>query len=265
MKANLVRAFGTVLVFTAACGSGSAAPIADGPVKVGVMAGNNQTVPAARSARLPKNVGVQAVRLPNGSVALRVLDAMLPPKAYAQTGVVSVPGVVACPDSPDPKHALIPEVLCTATGADGIAWFTFHSDSIAGVSKALVKATVNQVTVITDSVLATILPGAASPTYRTSNIPIANFPAIMPAGSVVDQFGNALPFRIVSDGRIVVQGDTVGTVAARTIVAAPANTPSSGYVVELQGANDVLLGRARYLTASGQLQQWTAAGVSLTP
>jgi hypothetical protein len=252
-----------MLALLTACGGGSAAPVADGPVKVSVATGNNQTVAAARDARLPKEVGVQAVRLPNGQSGLRLLDALLPPKAYAQTGVTSVPGIVACPVSPDPKHALIPEVPCTSTGADGIAWFTFHHDSVAGRSMAQVRATVDRVTVVTDSVVATILPGPASPTYRTQSVPIQSFPATVAENSVQDQYGNPVPFRIISDGRIVVQDTTTGSVGARTIVAGP--DAQTDYTVELRGINGALVGHALYRINNGQLLGWMAAGVSLTP
>src|SRR4051812_4487469 len=63
------------------CNGGNAAPQPSGPAHLGVIAGNHQTVTVAHAVKLPDPVVAQVVRLPNGQVALRILDAMLPPKA----------------------------------------------------------------------------------------------------------------------------------------------------------------------------------------
>lgn len=261
---GLVRAALLVLsAGIAACNGGNAAPQPDGPVLGRVLSGNHQTVVAARDAVLPQRVGVQAYQGANGSVALRVLDALLPPKAYAQTAVQGVAGVVVCATAPDPQHVLHPEVPCTQTGADGLAYFTFHNDSVAGTARANVAGTINTRTVITDSVFATVLPGPASPTYLAAQTPIQNFPATVPATEVQDAYGNPVAYRIVSDGRIVVQGDTVGTVAARTIVSGP--NAQADYIVNLQDANGVVVGHARYRITQGVLQYFMAGGINTTP
>jgi hypothetical protein len=146
----------------AACGGGSAAPIAaDGPVRAGVLSGNNQTVSAAPVATnsLPQPVVAQVVRLPSGQVSLRVLDALLPEKAWAQTSVVGVANMVVCARTPDPKHALTAEVVCANSDALGKATFVFHADTMAGTSKAQVAVATATGTQVTDSVKATVLPG----------------------------------------------------------------------------------------------------------
>jgi hypothetical protein len=163
VRASSVLALSLVL---AACSGGSAAPIADGPVHLGVLSGNNQSVSAAPASAntLPAQVVAQVVRLPNGQVAMttRVVDAILPPKAWAQTAVNGIAGAVVCAVSPDPKHGLTPEVPCTNTDAAGKAYFTFHADTLAGVSKAEVRGTVAGVTQVSDSVTATVMPDPAS-------------------------------------------------------------------------------------------------------
>jgi hypothetical protein len=154
-----------------ACGGGSAAVQADGPPSLSVLSGNNQVVSAAPSVALPLGVVAQVIRLPNGQVSMttRVVDAMLPEKAYAQTAVNGIPGAVVCAVAPDPKHQLTPEVPCTNTDAMGKAYFTYHADTVAGVSKSQVRGTVNGITQVSDSVKATVMPGPAAIFLITAN------------------------------------------------------------------------------------------------
>lgn len=164
MRVSRAIAIGAVLLL-AACSGGSAAPQADGPISVGVTAGNNQTVMADHLTALPARVAIQAVQQPNGQVAWHawVEDALLPKRAYAQSAVHGVANLVACGKTPtDPKHSLLPEVPCTNTDASGMAYFTFLRDTTAGTSKAYIAATVNGATVITDSVKATVTAGPAA-------------------------------------------------------------------------------------------------------
>jgi hypothetical protein len=262
MRSRQVGVIGLVAML-AACGGGSAAPIADGPVSMGIVAGNHQVVPAGRDPALPQPVVAQVVRGPNGQVSLRLLDALLPAKAYAQTTVTGIPNQVVCFSAPDPKHVMRAEVACASSDALGKATFVLHTDSVAGVSRGQVAAALPTGTKITDSITATVMPGAASPTYRTQIIPILSFPATVPDASVQDAFGNAVAFRIVSDGRIVVQDTTVGSVGARTIVSGPDS--NNHFLVELRGAGNVLVGHASYHIVGGQLETWIAAGVNATP
>lgn len=159
-----------VLAGVAACSGGSAAPMPDGAPRLGVIGGNHQSVEAAPAVKLPSQVVAQVVRLPSGQVAMttRVLDALLPPKAFAQTAVNGIPGAVVCSVAPDPAHPLTPEVPCTNTDAQGLAYFTFHADSVAGVAKAEVRGTVNGTTHVSDSVSATVLP--STPVTATGGV-----------------------------------------------------------------------------------------------
>jgi hypothetical protein len=146
-----------------ACG-GSTEP-AQGPLKIGIVSGNNQTAAAGR-AQLADPVVGQLVRLPNGTVAWRVLDRatdlLLPPKAYAQGTVVTgspVPGAVVCAATVDPVVSLTPVVPCTNTATDGTAVFAFKPGTIAGQAKAVVQGMVNNVAVTFDTARATIKAG----------------------------------------------------------------------------------------------------------
>jgi hypothetical protein len=247
----------------AACGGGSAAPQADGPAKLGVIAGNNQVVPAARSARLPDPVVAQAVRLANGQVSLRVLDALLPEKAYAQTTVNGIAGLVVCATAPAAGRAMKAEVPCASTDALGKATFVFMTDSVAGITRGVIAAALATGTKVTDSVTATVMAGAASPTYIAAVTPILGFPYVLPETEVVDAFGNPVPYRVVSDGRLVMRDTTTGSIGARTIVTGP--DAQADYWVELTGVNGARVGHARYRVNGGVLRYFMAGGVNTTP
>lgn len=209
MRSRLAhRSLLTALVLAAACGGGSAAPQPTGEPHLGVIAGNHQSIAAAPAVKLPSQVVAQVVRLPNGQVGMttRVLDALLPPRAYAQTAVTGIPGAVVCSVAPDPAHPLTPEVPCTNTDAAGLAYFTFHADSVAGVAKAEVRGTVGGVTHVTDSVEANVLPGAAADfaAYSPINVHVGDTVDVRNAVvyGVVDRYHNRLTSFLVRTRRL---------------------------------------------------------------
>jgi|SRR5712664_1180747 len=266
-------ALSTFLLLAAACGGGTA-PLPDGPITAGVITGNHQVVPAAPLAPLPQQVGVQVIRLPNGTMTTlrlldRVGDALLPPMLFAQTVVNGVPNQAVCQAASRPgERALHADIPCAISDANGKAYLTFLHDSIAGTPIARVGVSTPTGTQITDSVTATVLAGAADPNYYTQSPPITPLPAVVPVTSVQDKYGNAIPFRIVAVGGLVVQDTTTGSVGARTIVSGPEASTGpggAGFIVELRGANNVLLGRGRYVIHAPNLNGWLAAGVNLTP
>lgn len=185
----------SALALAVACGGGSAAPQPDGPPHLGVIAGNHQTITAAPAVKLPAQVVAQVVQLPNGQVGMttRVINAVLPPQAFAQTAVHGIPGAVVCSVSPDPQHPLTPEVPCTNTDASGLAYFTFHADSVAGVAKAEVRGTVAGVTHVSDSVSATVLP-----------LPAADFAIFLPTVdyATIQHVGDTLDLRAATQTHV---------------------------------------------------------------
>ena len=196
-----------LLVLTAACGGGNAAPMPEGAPALSVLSGNNQTVSAAPAVPLPNQVVAQVVRLPNGQVSMtsRVVNAMLPQQAYAQgTAVVGIPGAVVCAVSPDPQHQLTPEVPCTNTDATGKAYFTLHADTVAGIARSQVRGTVAGVTQVSDSVKATVVPLPTARWDVTSfNTPLLHVGDTVfvrrdqIAPNIVDKYGNRLTSYLV--------------------------------------------------------------------
>jgi hypothetical protein len=205
-------------VLVAACHGGSAAPIAaDGPLAIRAGSGNHQVVQAGNGP-LPAPVTIQVGYLPNGQVALRqrVLDAVLPEKAYAQGTVLKgIAGQLVCAVAPDPALALTPQVPCQIADALGNATFNFDHGTKAGVARAQARATVSGATVVTDSVTATILPGAASTLDAAYHAWFVVNGAKMGIASLVvrarDQYGNTVPTipTVTGSGQFTVVGDSI--------------------------------------------------------
>lgn len=161
------------LVLTAAC-SGSTSP-ASGPLKLGIVSGNNQTA-LASTHQLSAPVVGKLVRSADGTVSFHWTDVLLPAKAYAQSGTVvtgsPVPGAVVCAVSIDLTHKLDPFVPCTNTDANGQATFFFTTGTAAGVSKAEIRGTLNNTPAVFDTALATVLADTAP-----GNAFLVNFPS----------------------------------------------------------------------------------------
>lgn len=278
---TILSAFAVMLLATACRDSNG--PSAVGALDGAIVAGQSQSVKAG-AARLDDAVVEEIVRVPlTGKLRLRRVRpwerVLLPPLAWAQTVVRGspVPGAVVCVSEQDKD--LIPFARCTNTGTDGRALFFFSPTTKAGSYIARINGVVGDEATTFDTVKATVLPDVADPNYRTGVLPLRCSPATFPADGARDKYGNAVPFRIVPDGRLTVVGDTVGTVAARTVTytAAQSDPPNQTnyYRMELRGADGSLVGRLQYRIGTGTggcgdgtsgLQiDWTAAGVALMP
>jgi hypothetical protein len=247
-----------------ACGGGSTAVQADGPVTMGVIAGNFQVVPAARDAALPQPVVAQVVRGPNGQVSLRILDALLPEKAYAQTSVVGIPNQVVCASTPDPKHALRAEVACATSDALGRATFVFHSDSVAGTAKGQIAAALVTGTKITDSVSATVMAGVVDSSYRGFSNILQKGDTI-PSSIVRDKFGNGLPFAIVSDSLITVASTVTGNPDARRFTFVTPSVAKADRITNIVGSNGATIARMRYTLRIDGTFDVAVAGLNRAP
>lgn len=256
----------------AACGGTD-----DGPKYLahGIVAGNHQTV-VAGNQRLGAGVTELLTMTADGKLSFHRVESrgeqlldLVVPRAYAQTGTVvtgsPVPGAVVCAQGGD--GGLVPFVQCTNTLSDGTATFFFTPSNVAGEHTSEIRGTVANAPAVFDTAKATVLPAPASPTYRLQNTIILTSPAVIPANAVQDAFGNAVPFRVVSDGRLTVQDTTVGTIAARTVVFDSTAYDGQHHAVELRGAGGVLVGRMDYLIGAEHPPglQYKTAGVDLTP
>ncbi len=115
-----------------------------------------------------------------------------------------------------------------------------------------------------DSFTFTVDAGPASTTYDTGDSPITNSPMVVGLNAVQDQYGNAIPFRIVAADPLQVQGTVVGSVDARTVVySGPA--PGTGYVVplDLRDSTNTTVGKLRVvILGTGELA-YRATGLSV--
>lgn len=269
------RAVIVALAFAVACGDNGPG----GPLNHGIVSGQNQVVAAgagsqASKTTLPEPVVERLTRLSTGQLQLqrvdpeRLLDVLVP-RAYAQgtKTVVNgspVPGAVVCVDE---ASTLVPFVRCTNTDAQGHATFFFTASTKAGKHTGEIRGTVNNAAAVFDTAVATVIAGPPDPNQQWNFGPMPS-PATMHPQFVGDVYQNAVPFRIVGDGRLTVLGDTVGTVAARTVTFTDALRDTVRRVVELRGANDVLVARAKYrllINDDKTSIQWSIYGLNITP
>lgn len=264
----LARLVPLALIVLAACNGGNAAPMPDGPASLGVIAGNHQVVPAAPSARLPDPVVAQAVRLPNGQVGFRVMDAVdmvLPPKAYAQTTTVNgIPNLVVCVTAPvGGGRAMKAEVPCATTDAAGKATFVFLTDSIAGPIRGRIAAALATGTQVTDSVSATVVPGVVDSNYKAGGFVQQKGDTVM-SDAVRDRYGNKLPFRIVSDSFITVADTVAGSLGARRFTFVTPSAPVER-TTDVRGASGARIARMRYGLRPDATFFVVVAGLNRTP
>jgi hypothetical protein len=146
----------TLIALTACGGSTTSTP--EGPLKLGIVAGNNQ-VAAAGSAKLTDPVVGRLVRV---STAQGPRFEFVK-TAYAQTVVTGspVPGAVVCAVSLT-AGSMVPFVPCTNTDVDGKATFFFTPGTKAGEAKSEIRGTLAGQPAVFDTAKATVMPGPAA-------------------------------------------------------------------------------------------------------
>lgn len=209
-----------------ACGETTTAPRAL-RYNFGVVDGANQ-VSTAGVPTLGQPITSQLTRHEQGKFA-RLQRIILPPFAYAQGLVmpgIPVAGAIVCAREADPgEPKAFP--LCAFTDVNGKAPITIQGGTKAGAFRVLFTAQVQSQQPVRDSTTVTVeagpitfnfftlcgsLTGGPVPTWTVDNIPNGQ-------PLVRDQFGNRVPYKLVVTGDVAtVQGDTLGTLAARTLV-----------------------------------------------
>ena len=263
--------FGFAVAFVAACNGGSAAPRATGPAAMLILSGNNQVAQVAAPS-FPQPVQGQLYRAPNGQVAFRWSDFLLPAKAEAGTTVTvngaPITNAVVCWADVPGAPKMIPFSVCTNTDNNGKASFTLRPDTIAGLAKGQVHWDSSGVARVTDSVQATINAAAASATYSHS-LPTVLSPDTLPVNAVTDQYGNAVRYRVIGDSIVHVAGDTAGTIAARVLSFAYGPDQNNRYLT-VEDTTGAKIGVIRYFIGGSALSGVAATfvgqscGVSVT-
>lgn len=255
-------------LFTAIACSGSTTPPTLGGLKQEIIAGRLQTsvaAPNTPSAAIVDFVYRERLALaPTPSTFERLL---LPSYAYAQTSksVLAQPNSVVCVG--EDQTDLIPFARCVTTDALGQSRFDFpRLPTKSGTYRARFNAVYGLEASTLDSVVITVTPARLDSNYRMQGIPSQQSPAVFPGDGVRDIYGNGLPYRIVSDGRLTVLDTVVGSVGARTVTFGQAQVAGRRYTAELRGTGDVLVGRMSYhigLSSGVPIISFTACGVKV--
>lgn len=213
----------------------------------GIVAGNHQTI-VAGTAELPDGVTWRLVRSKNGTITGHWTDPFLPKYAHAQGAVTvtgsPVPGAVVCVEE---VPELVPFVRCTNTDANGEATFFIDvATNKMGTYRAQIRGTLNSQPAVFDTISATVEAGAANPMISQNWLSFNPSPATLSHEAAADNYGNPIPFRLVGDGWLQPQGDTVGTAAARRLVFPASAIDSAPGSLEMRGAAGQLYGRVYY-------------------
>jgi hypothetical protein len=189
-------------------------PIPLGEPVLQVVAGDGQSAPAAEQDTI-QPVRARLGRLPAEGIAARLGLVRL---LYAQTIVQGIAGEQVCSTGIGdvPLQAWNP---CDITDANGGAIFFYEQGTIAADSScAEIRAVVDGAKVVTDVVCVRVEPGPYVGGYEYQSNLLKDSVVTIESSMVRDGYGNILPYRLVSlDTLITVLGDTIGTVAARTI------------------------------------------------
>lgn len=240
----------SVVTIAALCGLMACSGSGTQPVQrynFGIVQGRTQSQ-VAGSATLTSPVVARLARDPNGKYAFRWIDPLLPAKAYAQDVQVNgtaVPGQVVCatvgPTDPQPFS------VCTNTDSAGKAWFSFHGGTTAGLHELPIHAQVGQQSIVTDTARVTVVAGPVSATFCTNTSTLKPSPDTIPVSAAPDAYGNGTPYRIVGDTIVHVRGDTVGTIAARTLTwTLPPNTQPFFGTLALRDSSGAVIGHIDY-------------------
>ncbi len=243
----------------AACG-GSATDVGPTRYNFAVVDGRNQTS-AAGDATLTNRITSQLTRDPQGKFA--VLDFLLPTKAYAQGISLAgepVAGAIVCGRvAPIGEPQVVP--LCAFTLADGKAANVVQPGTKAGTYNILFTAQVPSQEPVKDSTTVVVEAGPMAGTIFLRGRSWGCW-TIFPDIGVVDQYGNAVPYRFVTTGPLAhVASGVIGAPDARTLVADRLGGQPTGTFRGETQAVDVEV--ASGVIASGQLFVRTAGCVDL--
>lgn len=203
MRYSTLFAFASVLALSA-CGGGGVTPIADGPLKLGIVAGQDQ-IAKAGTAQFSDPVIGRMVREQTADGRWR-LHFEIVKTAHAQTTVTGspVPGAVVC--SATVEGSIEAFAVCTNTNENGEAVFFYEPGTEAGAQRAEIRGTLDNLPAVFDTVHATVEAGPATEIGQTTFGPIQ-------AAAPVDLHENILTVRDGYGNFIYLKGDVgpVGT------------------------------------------------------
>lgn len=231
----------------------------------GVVAGRNQSS-IAGAASLSEPITTELTRDKNGTFAGRALELLSPRSAFAQTLTMTgtpVSGAIVCAREAAPGEPQA-SPLCAFTLADGTAPITIKGGTKAGVFVVTFTAQVETQQPVKDSTTVTVSAGAITVNSFTDKqtllVGAASIPDLV-YHLLQDRYGNAIPYRILTDccahapnatvgagvpwplvadkvgtgtfWVIVASGDTVGTGSLRVYDNGPGSGAYSGLQTDL--------------------------------
>lgn len=217
------------LTVVAACGGESPTELQKfGDIKGEVTEGRSQRS-TAKTAQAGQRVTYRVYReqvslMAAGSTASASANIKLQPNASACVG--------------EDQADLIPFSRCVTTDSLGQSRFDFPTlPTKAGRYVAKLNATYGLEATTFDSVVVVVDPALPDSTFKNDALAARTSPASFLATHIVDKFGNAVPFRMVSDSLLTVQDTTLGSAGARTVTFAAAKADSIWRTRAITGAN----------------------------
>lgn len=218
-----MRTLVSALLIAAVAACGGSTDTAATRYNFAVIDGRNQ-LSTAGAPTLARPITSQLTRDPQGRFATRVFDLLAPAKAYAQgltlAGTPIANQIVCGREAAPGEPQVVP--LCVFTLADGTAPSTIQGGTKAGTYNVVFTAQVPSQEPVKDSTTVTV---AAGPVYSSDFDRGVTYqsgwpaPFTLPEGALQDRYKNPVPYRFVSSAYVHAAGDTLGTAAARTLVA----------------------------------------------
>lgn len=259
-----MRHFIALALLALAGGCGDAKGVIDpGPTRYnfGIVDGADQSSVAGATS-LGKPITSQLTKDPQGKFAARIMDFLLPLKAYAQG--LTMPGepvanALVCAREAGPgEPKAFP--LCAFTLADGKAPISITGGTKAGKFVVVFSAQVQTQQPVRDSTTVIVNAG---PMASHRFVKGAGFDCwtTLPADYVRDVFGNPVPYRFVTTGPLAhVASDTLGSEGARSFVVDRASVSVNGGPWESQ---PVTVETAAGVIATGRLDTRSRTCVNL--
>lgn len=201
-----------VLVLFAACDSGPG--ISWGDPELRITEGADQIAIAAEADSLEQPVVAQLFQTPDGGITFHLVT-----PAYAQTQVQGIPNQQVCA-VPVGNLPLEPWNPCDITDPTGTALFYFEPGTKVGEACAEIRSVVDGEKVVTDTVCATVEPGAfaqggfasAQSDIRKEAFSENSVPETYdPGDGFQDAFGNPIPYELqVSEIFVASRNPAVG-------------------------------------------------------
>lgn len=224
---HVMRVAGSLFLMVAAISCGSATDTGPTRYNFAIIDGLDQSGTAGTTT-LPKPITAQLTKDPEGRFAARVIDFLLPLKAFAQGLTLPgqpVVGALVCGREAEPGEPTV-EPLCGFTLTDGKAPKVVKPGTKAGTYNIVFSAQAVGESPIKDSTTVTVEAGPMVVNRWLSYLSVSGLsPHTFDNGPedvfVQDAYGNRVPYRLEVTGPAHVLGTELGTLDARTIVADP--------------------------------------------